>query len=194
MRKIIPAIFLSTMVMMGSANSQTLNVDAQGSKAILFNFTGLSDLALTGYQGGIGGKYFISNGLALRGMLLFGLDNTTTNTTPQASTDLMSFGIGGGLEYHLALDSHVSPYVGGVITFTSDAETQNPGALKSNKSTIALGAIGGVEYFFNNNISLAAEYQFGLSTTTSSPLGGGPSTNEFQLGFQTFGLTMGVYF
>jgi opacity protein-like surface antigen len=183
-------ILLSTAV---NLQAQTLNVAQQGDKALLFNFVGLSTLNLNAYQGGIGGKYFLSDGLAVRAMLLFGLDNKTTSGVPQSTDNSLSFGIGGGIEYHLPLASRLSPYLGGVFSFLNSAETTNPGGGRINSTSFGLGAIGGLEYFFNQNLSLGAEYQFGISSTNSSETGS-PSTNELKLGFQTAGLTLAAYF
>ncbi len=194
MRREIAAI-LSTILLAAapSVQAQSLNVAKQGDKAVLFNFTGLSTLSLNAYQGGIGGKYFISDGLAVRAMLLFGLDNRTTNSSPQFTDDLLSLGIGGGLEYHLPLASRISPYLGGVFSFLTSAETVNPGGTKISSTSFGLGGIGGIEYFFNQNLSLSAEYQFGLSSTSGSKTGS-PNNSEFKVGFQTVGLTLAAYF
>lgn len=187
-------LLLSTILLAAAGvQAQPLNVAQQGDKAVLFNFTGLSTLSLNAYQGGIGGKYFISDGLAVRGMLLFGMDNSTTNSSPQFTDNLLSFGIGGGLEYHLPLASRISPYVGGVFSFLTSAETVNPGDTKTSSTSFGLGAIGGIEYFFNQNLSLSAEYQFGLSSTSGSKTGS-PNNSEFKVGFQTVGLTLAAYF
>ena len=132
MRKSILLTSLLTLFTVAGAQSQPLSVGTQGSKAILFNFAGLSALNLTAYQGGLGGKYFISNGLVVRALLLFGIDNSTTKSSPQFTDDKLSFGIGGGLEYHLPLASNVSPYVGGALSFVSSARTTNPGANKTS--------------------------------------------------------------
>ena len=83
--------------------------------------------------------------------------------------------------------------MGVALSFVSSARTTNPGANKTSTTAFGLGALGGVEYFFNQNISLSAEYQFGLTSATFTT-SGGPDHNEFILGFQTAGLTMGVYF
>ena len=188
-------IFLSIIAVSTATevSAQTLNVAQQGDKAVLFNFVGLSALNLNAYQGGIGGKYFISNGMALRGMLLFGLDNRTTSGTPQFTDNSLSIGIAAGLEYHLPLASQVNPYVGGQLSFLNTAETTNPGANRTSSTTFGLGAIGGIEYFFNSNLSLSAEYQFGVTSTQTSA-SGAPDRSELKLGFQTAGLTMAAYF
>ncbi len=188
---IVLAIFIfSTAV---ESRAQTLNVAQQGDKAVLFNFVGLSNLGLDGYNGGIGGKYFISDGMAVRAMLLFSIDNNTSNSIPQTSSNSFDFGIQGGLEYHLPLASRISPYVGGLLSFGTNANTTNPGANKNSSTSFGLGAVGGIEYFFNSNISLSAEYQFGFTSTNNST-SGAPGNNRFQLGFQTAGLTLAAYF
>ncbi len=183
-------LFLATAA---HAQSNTISVAQKGEKAVLFNFSGLSNLNLGAYEGGFGGKYFISDGVAVRGMLMFGINNQTTNTNPKFTDNTLSFGIAAALEYHLPLFSQVSPYFGGGIFFNSTGETRNPGSSKTTNSSFGVGALGGVEYFFNQNLSLAAEYQFGFTSSTNTT-SGSPNTSEFQLGFQTAGLTLGVYF
>lgn len=183
------------------AEAQPLKVASAGDKAVLFNFTGLSTVNLGAYQGGIGGKYFLSDGVALRGMFLFGMDNKTTKGAAgftDETDNTMSFGIGGGLEYHLPLASRVSPYFGGQLSVSTSSETYTPSvftggtasSVKSTSTSFGFGAIAGVEYFFNQNISLAAEYQLGVAFNSFS----NPNSSELKLGFQTAGLTFAVYF
>lgn len=195
------AVAVVTAIASSVAGAQTLNVASAGDKAVLFNFTGLSTLNLGAYDGGIGGKYFIRDGVAVRGMLLFGVDNTTTKGAAgmtDAKDNKFALGLEGGLEYHLPLSSRVSPYAGGGIYFMTSAETRTLtvpiGAAaistKNTSTTFGLGGIAGVEYFFNSNISLAAEYQLGLALSNTS----NPGTRELSIGFQTAGLTFAVYF
>lgn len=179
-----------------STQAQTLNVAKKGDKAVLFNFVGLSALNLNAYQGGIGGKYFLSNRLALRGMLLFGIDNTTvaaSSLVSESKNDNLSVGINAGLEYHLALASRISPYVGGTVLFENTQTTVSPGLGSEKTTTFGAGLIGGVEYFFSQNISLSAEYQFGVSDAINSAAGSSNQT-EVKVGFQTTGLTLAAYF
>lgn len=188
-------------IVVPSSQAQTLKVASAGDKALLFNFSGLSTLNLGAYQGGIGGKYFLSDGMALRGMLLFGMDNNTTKGTAgftDATDNTLSFGIGGGLEYHLPVSSSVSPYLGGVLQFITSSNTVTPSVFtggtatstKTSQTNFGIGGVAGVEYFFNKNISLSAEYQFGISFANQT----NPDMNTLQLGFQTAGLTFAVYF
>ncbi|HEY9167525.1 MAG TPA: porin family protein [Candidatus Kryptonia bacterium] len=194
-------ILLAVIFLVGasSVQSQTLRVGAQGQKALLFNFVGLNALNLGAYStyvnqsAGIGAKYFLSDGVAVRGLLLFGINNHTTSTTPEVSDNKFSFGIGGALEYHLPISSSVSPYVGGGLQFMTSTETTNPASFKTTQSMFGVGALMGVEYFFNQSISLGAEYQFGL-TTGSATATGAADQSQLTVGFQTAGLTMAVYF
>lgn len=157
MRRFMFLLAVIFLVGASSSQSQTMRAAAQGEKALLFNFVGLNALSLNAYQGGIGAKYFLSDGLALRGLLLFGIDNKTVSTTPEATDNLFTFGIGGAIEYHLPISSSVSPYVGGGLQFMTTSETINSGSFKTTGTTFGIGALMGVEYFFNQSLSLSAE-------------------------------------
>jgi opacity protein-like surface antigen len=194
-------IVLALMLAVPIAGAQPLKVASAGDKALLFNFSGLGTLNLGEYQGGVGGKYFLSDGMAVRGMLLLGVNNITNKGSAgftDATDNTFSFGLGGGLEYHLPLASSVSPYLGGAISFTTSSEKYTPSVFtggtattsKTSATSFGIGAIGGVEYFFNQNISLSAEYQFGLSVVSKT----NPDVSQMMLGFQTAGLTFAVYF
>jgi len=188
MRRLIILLPVLIFLAFADAQSQTTNVPSNGSKALLFDFAGLSDLGANAYNGGIGGKYFLSDQMALRAMLLFGLDN---RTFAGAKNDDIQFGLSAGLECHLPISAHVSPYLGGMLIAKTE-DTKMTGAT-STSTSVEVGGIAGVEYFFSKNISLAAEYQFGLTATntTQSP---GSTKQELQIGFQTADLTLGVYF
>ncbi len=196
MKQRIILAFAAVLACVSAVQAQQARSGTAGEKALLFNFSGLSNLNLTMFEGGLGGKYFIADRMAIRGLLVFGDDKKTidaTTTIPERTNETFSFGIGGALEYHLPVSSSVSPYLGGGITFLHSSVTQDPGANKSSSNQFGIGGLFGVEYFFNQNISLAAEYQLGV-TTTSTSTSGAPNQSELQFGFQSFGLTMAVYF
>jgi opacity protein-like surface antigen len=97
-----------------------------GSKAMLFTFSGLSVLGANAFDGGFGGKYFLTDAWALRAALRFATAFQSVNyplTVPvglsvkagsQSGTRL---GLTGDLEYHF-LKSRVSPYAGGGLGIT----------------------------------------------------------------------------
>jgi opacity protein-like surface antigen len=190
MRKVLFLLIAIAFIDVTGAQGQPSKVAAEGNKAILFNFSGFN---ANTYMGGIGGKYFVSDGLGLRGMLMFGIDNKTTNTPIQQTDNSLSFGIGIGLEYHLPSVSGVSPYLGGGLSYATNSTTSNPGSAKTTTNKFSLGALGGFEYFFTQNVSLGAEYQLGIAIASNTPAGGS-SSDEFTFGFQTAGLTLGFYF
>jgi len=195
MRRLIILLPVSMLLMFANGQSQTTNFPSVDNKAVLFDFSGLSNLGANNYEGGIGGKYFLTDQMALRVMLLFDLYNHTNASGSGTKDDSVQFGLMAALEYHFPISTSVSPYVGGgLFAMSGDIKSSSPyGEVKGSTTTLGVGAIAGFEYFFNKNISLAAEYQFGLSATNSTGTGV-PSEQELDLGFQTANLTLGVYF
>ncbi len=194
MHRSIILLSLLTLFAVSGVVSQTLKPPSGGNKALLFNFVGLSTISLDAYQGGIGGKYFLSDALALRAMLQLSVNDQTAKTTPQETNNTLGFGIGGALEYHLPLSSSVSPYLGGGLSVSMATNKQNQYAeTKTTDLAIGVGVLAGVEYFFNQNLSLAGEYQFGFSASSTTQTGSA-DRSTLQLGFQTAGLTLAAYF
>jgi len=164
------------------AQEFTTSVGA-GSKAMLFTFSGLTYLGAGAYNGGFGGKFYLSPALALRASLMFGYANQTVKTTlanggKDGSLSAMEIGASGGVEYHLSF-ARVSPFIGGVLNF-STASTTNAlpvNVVGGNEVTVdngatilgiapgtalSVGGIAGVEFFVTKELSLSAEYQLGF--------------------------------
>lgn len=156
-----------------------------GSKALLFSFQGFG----TGdFNGGIGGKFFLSNSLALRASV--GMESANQEDLANPGTGLVgadgyqkAFQINAsvGGEYHL-LTSRVSPYVGAQVIFSSTStESKNSdeaatataidqttvknrlaGELGYRSGTgIGLSALLGAEFFITKELSLSGEYNLG---------------------------------
>ncbi len=166
---------------------------SEGSKAVLFNFSGLSFLGAGAYEGGFGAKYYISDNTALRGALQFTLASQDIPANPlpgQASADgsasANEFGAMVAIEWHLS-KSRVSPYIGAGVSFsTASTEYKNPvvgaatqttikndiggqnvnGVAYAAGTTIGLAGILGVEVFLMKEVSLAAEYRLGFYSTS----------------------------
>jgi len=155
-----------------------------GSKAVLFSFSGLANLAAGSYNGGVGGKYYLMTPIALRASLQFGMASQNIPTAVDSvgedgsrSATLLGISVGG--EYHLAF-ARVSPYGGAELAF-SMVSTQNKTAINTNANkdrttttngaagelgyiaatNLGINAIGGVEFFITKEISLSAEYKLG---------------------------------
>lgn len=157
---------------------------------------------------GFGIKFYLADNVALRGSL--GLGSSTTST-PRANdttgktddvTDLV-FGINPGLEFHLVNAGPVTAYTGvfvnytGSWNFSGDEADTLVGTTTRSFSSFGGGAIFGVEYFPWSSVSLAAEYQLGVSATSTSTnrkgvTADGPS--YLDIGIGAFAVTLGVYF
>jgi hypothetical protein len=189
-----------------------------GSKGMMFSFSGLSNLGVNNFNGGLGGKYFLSEALALRAAILFahaGQEDLANPPTGFVGTDgsrsATEFGLTIGAEYHM-LKSRVSPYVGAELGFTSasteqkSAGTALPPAVYTQTVTknatggllgyyggmnIGIAAILGVEFFLTKELSLAGEYQlgFGITSRSDQEITTGPTTTTTKTGSTT---AMGV--
>jgi hypothetical protein len=156
-----------------------------GSKAVLFSFSGLSNLGANDFDGGAGIKFFITSPMALRFGVMVNVAGTTTpaNTTPanpvgvDGSTSSTTIGVNAALEYHLT-NTRLTPYFGGGIGFSMTTNERKPAATGpanaplyqdtyKNESgagtSINFFALIGFEYFIVHQVSLAAEYRLGYS-------------------------------
>jgi hypothetical protein len=170
---------------------------AAGSKALLFSFSGLGFLGAGNFEGGIGGRYYLSDMMAVRAGLQFASASQDVPANPgagQTGTDgkisASRFGVAGAVELHLS-KGRVRPFVGAGLGFSSTStESKNavvgnpPPAQTTTKSRVAGETVGGVTYFAGSNlsvyglagvefflyreVSLAAEYRLGFSSTSRS--------------------------
>jgi opacity protein-like surface antigen len=160
-----------------------------GSKAVLFSFSGLSNLGANNFEGGAGMKYFLNSQLALRGALMVNASGTTIPANPgvgevgiDGSTSATTFGIEGALEFHLTT-TRVTPYFGGGIGFSVASNESIPPVTGTaplyqittkNRQGSGAGtivnffALMGVEYFIVNEVSLSAEYRLGYNLLSPS--------------------------
>lgn len=142
-------------------------VTKAGTKALVFQFSGLSDLGLSGYQGGIGARYYMSDGLALRPGIDIGLASTKDKTEdPEWKETVTTMGLSLALEKHLAGAKSISPYIGAGAGFHygKDKEEQGDDEQVEKATTISLAALAGFEWGFTESLSLGGEYSFGFAT------------------------------
>ncbi len=185
------------------AGDDAMPKSKSGDKAVLFTLNGLSNLGAGNFQGGIGGKYYISDGNALRLGLGFGTNSTTTkyNGAPGTGSDIKgsntAFSFSPAFLHNLNTSGPVVAYIGAQVSFVSTSSTtENPGFVTNNKvhdsgTIFGIAGIFGVEWFAWNNISLAAEYQLAYASgsgTHENTVGGtttttdAPSTSGFGIG------------
>jgi hypothetical protein len=208
------ARFLSAVVALLVSGSAVMAQDASsisaGSKAILFTFQGLNVLGVGTFNGGIGGKFFLSSPLAVRAAIQFASSNTVLKpavapTAPITETDgsnsSTTFGVSAGVEYHF-LTSRVSPYAGAEVLF-SNTSTESKNVVTGNPppaqtvtknaigggagTTIRVSGIAGVEFFLTKELSLGGEYQLGLNMVSrpDQEQTTGPTTTTTPVGGST---------
>lgn len=157
---------------------------------------------------GFGIKYYLGDNVALRASLGLGSSTVsiprsedTTGRTDDV-TDLI-LGVTPGLEFHLVNTGPVTAYTGifasfsGSWNFSGDKEDTIADSTTRSYSSFGGGAVFGVEYFPWNSISLGAEYQLGVSVSSSSTEHKGESTDGpgyFDIGIGAFAVQLGVYF
>jgi opacity protein-like surface antigen len=180
-----------------------------GAKGLTLQFNGFSP---TSFNGGIGGKYFLSADLALRGGLLF---SNARQTLPFQGTDGVDgeqkaneFGIFVAFEKHLNT-RRVSPYVGAGLEYintsteskTAVQNADNQQTVKNSLigelgyqggSTFAFAILFGFEFFVVNDLSLGAEYQLGYMKTSrkdQETTVGNVTVTQKQGSYRAFGVT-----
>ena len=123
----------------------------------------------------IGGRYMLSNDLAVGGSVGFGINGGDADGTD------ISFGIGARKYIKQAT---VSPFIGGRFGYTSTNGGDNKGFL--------FAAEFGAEAFLAKNFSVEGSIAFGYSSDEQCQQGGCGKVNR--LGTQTFGASLNYYF
>lgn len=202
MKQLIAGVLVLTLAVgtaLAADNSKP--IQKAGSTALMFDLGGLANLSAGNYQGGVGFKYYISNGFAVRAAVGFGMTSTTTKnpadpvpTTQESESKLsgMTFSIAPGIQYNVATSAAVVAYVGAQISYSMGSQTRTGNAnnfnvgfskdheYKESTSTFGGAAFVGVEWFAWDNISLAGEYRFNFSTTSGKAESKNATTSDSQ--------------
>jgi opacity protein-like surface antigen len=220
MRKILTAAWVVVFFLTGSvAYAQVTPNLAAGTKAVLFEFSGLDMLRADEFEGGVGFKYFLDAQNALRFGLQFGTSTDTdaaNPTAPDTGTDgtdkTTMWGLSLALERHLT-STRVSPYIGLGAGYSSETfeskstETGSPPPTQSigkgGETGFDIFALLGFEFFLTSDVSLGAEYRLGYRKTSDkddeSTFGGTtttvPGNSGSEFGIESTGMfTLAVYF
>ncbi len=192
---------------------------AKGTKAVLFRIDGLSQVALSGFEGGVGFRWYLKDGLAFRPGADFGWSYTKIHPNPvppgqERPTDEIDNNV--SVSLHLALEKHigglrsVSPYVGGMLQgkytnnktyphYLRDVPDQNTKVTYKETDGGALGILG-FEWAWTRSLSLSGEYRAGFQVITHKEeweynTKGDElhdDTVQFTLGFSTAALYLAV--
>ena len=147
-----------------------------GDKAWLFTLSGLSNLGVGGYNGGLGLLYYLNDDLGLTVGLGFSTSSTTKKAPAGGGEDetksSLELTLSPGVRFNIASSGPVVGYVGvGVLVGISSETTKNLRYIKDDKeekssTSIGAGVTVGAEWFAWSNVSLGASYS--LAFTTSS--------------------------
>jgi len=194
-------IFMVLAVMLMGMTAQADEVPtSKGDKAMVFKFSGLDDLHLDGYGGdyGLGVRYYIADGTAIRAGIQFGADSYEDKELDMEG-DISAYGLTAVYEKHMASRcASVVPYWGLGVGFSSSSAkvTADTDWVESRESGFGfLGALG-FEWAFTSCLTLGGEYEVGLwkySGETESDIGGSTNTyDEYEGSFMGVG-TASVY-
>ncbi len=185
MKRFLVAFMALILVGSVSYSQEVVPNLAGGSKALLFTFGGLNNLAANNFNGGFGAKYYLASSMAVRGIIQFTSNSTKTPANPAAgdvgvdgSTSNTTIGVGGAIEIHMG-SGRVSPYLGAGVGFSTtsteskNAATATPPATPTQTTTknangatnFSLYGLVGFEFFLWKEVSLSGEYQVGFSTS-----------------------------
>jgi len=195
MKSIVSLFTVLALLTVTSHAQEVVPATGAGARAVLFSFAGLSFLGAGNFNGGVGGGYFLSDAMAVRGGVQFASASQDNPANPgvnqqgiDGSRSALTYGVSAALEIRMA-KRRVSPYFGGGVLFTvsstelNSAEVGNPpptqtvtknsaGGLIVNGTTYTAGTtltvfgMMGVEFFLYNEMSLAAEYRLGYGSTS----------------------------
>ncbi len=199
-------IFVVLAVMLVATTALAAEVPtSRGDKAMIFMFSGLDDLGLDGVgQVGFGGRYYIADGTAIRGVVEFGKGKLDW-TGDDLEGNVISYGLTAVYEKHMPGPcSSISPYWGLGAGFTASSakleDTDTNDWIEERENAFRLFGALGFEWGFASCMTLGGEYQLGyesLSGETEEEFGGVSDTyDEFDgsfMGFGTASLFLSVY-
>lgn len=205
----------STAVLAGEENTPKTK---SGDRAWLFNVAGLSNWGAGNYNGGVGGKMYISDGTAIRLALGFSNSSETfknpnspipAGQTAERKITETSFSVYPAILYNLTSNTSIVPYIGGQVGLTwGKRERESIGfdaGRKDNETatTFSVAGLLGVEWFAWTNVSVGAEYQLAFASSSGkyeNTVGGAttsfdaPTNTSFSLGSaSSTALTVSVY-
>ena len=161
-----------------------------GTKSLIFSFGAFANGGLTSgaflavspdgnmepdatmAQYGVGGRYYISDQMAVRGAFQF---QTTTRDAEGNEDSYTMFGLGAGIQYHFVTSGKVSVFGGGMLGFYKGT-LEEEGQDDTDVTGFGLYGILGAEYYINRSLSFGAEYILGFTSTSAE-------TGDFEIDF-----------
>jgi len=146
-------------------------------------------------SGMLKGRYFISDGMALRGALSL-MNDSQKDTSDENVTKKQSksqFGMRFGLEKHFSGTDRLSPYIGADIGLAYQTQSSSSEPKQGDKTKVegpgtfglGMGLFFGADYYFVKNVYLGVEAGLDLGTTSVGSVthtSGGTSTTGQKAG------------
>ena len=170
-------IFCATAHAQSPMKSSSNFAERDGRFGLLFSFDGL---ILSGINGGVGGKYWLSNQWAAIGSLDLGYSRSESGPGTARTSQI---GLSAGVERHL-LSSRFSPYIGGAAGYryslVKSESTQSTRYSETDRHIVSASLNLGVELWVMSSLSLAGQYGFALEYVRdkSGTYGGSSPANE----------------
>jgi opacity protein-like surface antigen len=199
MKKVVAIIAVLVLMTSASFGQEFVSSQSAGAKAILFTWNGLAYINATSYMGGFGFKLFLSDYMAMRGMVELGIaDATYPWSNPlipgkDGERSASALGVGAAIEYHLS-KGRVSPFIGGGVSFTTVSTEQKDPVAGGNQMTVK-NNMGAMTYAFDGidiDNDGTIDYMAGTTINISLIIGaeyyitnGMSLSAEYQIGFQS---------
>ncbi|MFI5264020.1 MAG: hypothetical protein ACHQM6_05860 [Candidatus Kapaibacterium sp.] len=223
--KILLSLILGTWICNVSIAQETTEgrhpITKSGSLALEFDFGGLNSMSMPGvliasflFPGegttdaiplyGAGVKYYLSDGLALRGMVGFSTNTSGADSLSSGKITGTMYGIGAGIEMHTHPVYAVSPYFGAQVIFasgsseTSKTIVEKAGGKASTQATtttdtklaatgFGVGIMAGFDWYVFDAVAIGGEYELSFATVSASSTTNGtksdaPSSSAFGIG------------
>jgi opacity protein-like surface antigen len=200
------------LLLAGAAQSAEVNT-AKGATSLVFQWSGLERINLSPYQGGVGVRHYLADGLAIRPGIVFSVvsetDESQTAGVADDETDVFDIGANVTLEKHTDVGiPSLSPWIGVGIGFESASlKVEGPNtrygvpAASVDKVEITGFAFqayvgAGFEWGFAKGMTLGGNYQAGVSigSTKDEVTDGGTTETKKEVKDLRFGFsTMAVF-
>lgn len=204
MKRLILSVTIAALcVSAAHAQTEPTVQNRSGASALLFDLKGLSTLGADNYKGGVGAMTYISDNVAVRAGVGFGIIDDKKNNTAKEETTTTTLSIAPGIRYNVYNNDNVALYVGGELVLgmaTQKNDANGSQVSKVSATTFGGGLFSGAEWFPWKNISLMLEYGLGYTATSSKLTNAagvesdGPETSSAKLGVTSANFTLGWYF
>jgi opacity protein-like surface antigen len=183
-----------------TAPAAAQNVRLAKTGALSFNMGGLFASTPGAFDDiGIGGRWFLNEGLAIRGALGVNLStDKTENDSDSIENSTSLYALEGGAEIVIARGKSAYLYTGGILQVSSfeDDPHDETGNEENNTSRTGLTVAGiiGATYFVADSLSIGAEYRLGVTYASQEREGSELTESTTTIGTGTAGFHLSFWF